>query len=95
MRRKTRFSLVSALLVALALALISCGKGKPSATAGANSISNKLAAVTQLGQPVTAKNLDDWYATPVDLSRWLARWRENVAPASPCSRPPPKNWRWP
>ncbi len=51
---------------ALLLALISCGQSQPSGTTGANSISNKLAAITQAGQPVTAKQLDNWYVAPPD-----------------------------
>jgi hypothetical protein len=54
------------MLVALLLALASCGKGKPSDTTGANSISNKLAAITAAGQPVTWEELDDWYVAPRD-----------------------------
>ncbi len=60
MKTEHRLCLVPAILLAPVLVLSSCGQGKPSNLTGANSVSNKLAAITQSGQPVTAKDLDDW-----------------------------------
>ena len=83
MRSELRLCLVSAMLVALLLAFTSCGKGKPSNTTGASSISNKLAAITQAGQPVTAKELDDWYAAPPDADNAAALYAQAFAALTP------------
>jgi hypothetical protein len=64
MRNELQFCLVRAMLVALLAACTSCGQRQSPNTTGANSISNKLAAITQAGQPVTTKELNDWYPAP-------------------------------
>jgi hypothetical protein len=79
MRSALRLCLVPAMLVGLLLAFTSCGKGKPSTTTGATSISNKLAAITQAGQPVTGKELDDWYAAPPDADNAAALYAQAFA----------------
>ncbi len=66
MKTEHRLGLVSTVLVALLIVVAGCGKGKLSSTTLANSVSNKLAAITQAGQPVTGKDLDDCYPTPPD-----------------------------
>jgi hypothetical protein len=60
----------SAILITLAIALLGCGKGKPSAEADktadnvAAGIKSKLAAITAAGEPVTPAELDKWYVEP-------------------------------
>lgn len=71
------------MLVALVLAVTSCGKGKPSNTPGASSLSNKLAAITQAGQPVTAQELDEWYAAPPDADNAAALYAQAFAALTP------------
>jgi hypothetical protein len=67
MLSSTRFNWASILSVALALALTGCGKAK-SANPGAGSIamivSNKLAAITAAGDPVTLEELNAMYVEP-------------------------------
>jgi len=53
-----------AVFVTIAILLAGCGKAKPTGAVAATVISNKLVAITAAGEPVTAEQLDSWYAEP-------------------------------
>lgn len=64
MKHNLTLVLGSAILVTLFATLVGCGKGKPASPNYSASVSNRLAAIKQSGQPVTREELNAWYAAP-------------------------------
>ena len=71
-RTASGYGLVIFLLMGIGSVTSGCGKGSAASKEMANTLSNKLAAIRQAGQPVSLQELNDRYVAPPEAENAAA-----------------------